>query len=203
MSGGAAMANLVFGKKNFSAKLPISWAKSLDDLPTFNGGSVTAGGDTQMDYYLGYRYFDHGGKTPLYPFGHGLSYTTFEYSNLVVPCGTVSKNGVVNVSVDVANTGSVDGDEIVLLFTSYPSATKRRSDKELKGFARVSIPAGSKKTVTIPVRVSDLKYWDKDKDASTKDGSGWLIDSGPVKVMVGGGSTADKLKLSDTFTVNN
>ncbi len=195
MSGGTAMAELAFGKKNFSGKLPISWPKALSDLPTFNGGTAT-----QMDYYLGYRYFDNAGKTPLYPFGYGLSYTTFDYSNLVVPCATVTKDGVVDVSVDVTNSGSVDGDEIVLLFTSYPNATKRRSAKELKGFARISIAAGAKQTVTIPVRVSDLKYWDHDKDGTTKDGSGWLIDSGPVKVMVGGSS--DNLPLSDTFSVN-
>ena len=153
-----------------------------------------------MDYYLGYRYYDNKGTTPLYPFGYGLSYAKFDYSNLVVPCATVSKTSVVNVSVDVTNSGSADGDEIVLLFASYPNATKRRSAKELKGFARVSVAAGAKQTVTIPVRISDLKYWDQAKDGTTQDGSGWLIDSGTVKVMVGGSS--DKLPLSDTFTVN-
>lgn len=195
MSGGTAMGELLFGKKNFSGKLPISWPKSLSDFPTFNAGTATP-----MDYYLGYRYFDNKGTTPLYAFGYGLSYTKFDYSNLVVPCATVSKTSVVNVSVDVTNSGSVDGDEIVLLFASYPDATKRRSAKELKGFARVSVAAGAKQTVTIPVRVSDLKYWDEGKDSTTKDGTGWLIDSGTVKVMVGGSS--DNLPLSDTFTVN-
>jgi beta-glucosidase len=175
--------------------LPISWPNSLDELPTFNAGATTA-----MDYYLGYRYYDYKGKTPKYAFGYGQSYTTYEYSNLVVPCGTVTKAGIVNVSVDVTNAGSVAGDEIVLLFTSYPNATKRRSRKELKGFARVSLAAGEKKTVTIPLRISDLRYWDEAMGSSTKDGSGWLIDSGPVNVMVGGSS--DDLPLSDTFTVN-
>ena len=193
-SGGTALGQLLFGKANFSGKLPISWPKSLSDLPTFNEGTTT-----KMDYYLGYRYYDNAGKKPLYPFGYGLSYTTFEYGNLQVPCSTVTKGGIVNVSVDVTNTGKVDGDEIVMLFASYPEATKRRSAKELKGFARVSLAAGEKKTVTIPVRVSDLKYWDNDKGSSTKDGSGWLIDSGQVKVMVG--PRADDLPLSDTFTV--
>jgi beta-glucosidase len=190
MVGGTALGQLLFGKKNFSGKLPISWPEKLDDLPTFNGGATT-----KMDYYLGYRYFDKQGKTPLYPFGYGLSYTKYEYSNLVVPCGTVSKNGAVNISVDVTNKGSVAGEEVVLLFVSYPSTTKRRSIKELKGFARVSIDAGAKKTVQIPVRVSDLKYWDADKHD-------WIVESGAVKVMVGPGSTADDLKLSDTFTIN-
>jgi beta-glucosidase len=205
MAGGTALGQLLFGKANFSGKLPITWPSSLNDLPTFNGGATTT-----MDYYLGYRYFDNAGKTPLYAFGYGLSYTKFAYSNLVVPCGTVTKpnpqatppttGGVVNVSVDVTNTGTVAGDEVVLLFTSYPSATNRRSAKELKGFARVSLAAGAKQTVTIPVRVADLKYWNKAKDSTTTDGSGWLVDSGPVKVMVGGSS--DNLPLSDTFTVN-
>jgi beta-glucosidase len=153
-----------------------------------------------MDYYLGYRYFDvNTDKKVLYPFGYGLSYTTYEYSNLVVPCGTVAKNSFVDISVDVTNTGKVAGDEIVLLFTSYPDAKKRRSAKELKGFARVSLDPGAKKTVTIPLRVSDLKYWDKDKGSSTTDGSGWLVDSGTVKVMVG--SSAASLPLSDSFKV--
>jgi len=186
MMGGAALGDLLFGKKNFSGKLPISWPKALADLPTFDGGATTT-----MDYYLGYRYFDQPGKAaPQFPFGHGLSYTKFDYSNLVVPCGTVTKNGVVNVSVDVTNSGSVAGDEVVLLFTSYPGTTKRRSVKELKGFARVSLDAGAKKTVTIPLRVSDLKFWDKD----------WVVESGAVKVMVGPSSAT--LPLSDTFTVN-
>ena len=203
MVGGSALGQLLFGKKNFSGKLPVTWA--VDGWPTFNGGATTT-----MDYYLGYRYFDNKGTTPMFPFGYGLSYTKFDYSNLVVPCGTATApnfkatpptpGGIVNVTVDVTNSGSVAGDEVVMLFVSYPNATKRRSAKELKGFARVSLDPGAKKTVTIPVRVSDLKYWDKDKDSTTKDGSGWLVDSGTVKVMVGGSSAS--LPLSDTFTVN-
>ena len=188
MVGGAAMGEVLFGKKNFSGKLPISWPKSLSDLTTFDGGATTA-----MDYYLGYRYYDNASKTPLYPFGYGMSYTKFDYTNLVVPCGSVTKTGVVNVSVDITNAGTVAGDEVVLLFASYPGTTKRRSVKELKGFARVSLDAGAKKTVTIPLRVSDLKYWDKDK-------GDWLVESGSVKVSVGPSSAT--LPLTDTFTVN-
>jgi len=186
MKGGTALGQLLFGKANFSGKLPISWPTSLDQLPTFNGGATTT-----MDYYVGYRYFDKNpSKTLVHEFGYGLSYTTFDYSNLVVPCSDVTKNGVVNVSVDVTNSGSVAGDEVVMLFVSYPSTTKKRPTKELKGFARVSLDPGAKKTVTIPVRVSDLKFYDT---------SGWAVESGPVKVMVGPSSAT--LPLSDTFTV--
>jgi len=149
MKGGAALGQLLFGKANFSGKLPISWPKQLSDLPTFNGGATTT-----MDYYVGYRYFDNKSITPLFPFGFGLSYTQFTYSNLVVPCGTASQSAVVNVSVDVTNSGTVAGDEVVLLFVSYPGTAKKRPAKELKGFARVTLAAGAKQTVTIPVRVS-------------------------------------------------
>jgi len=181
------MGELLFGKKNFSGKLPITWPKSASDLPPFSGGTTTT-----MDYYVGYRYFDKENKTPRFPFGYGLSYTKFEYSNLVLPCSDATQSAVVKVSVDVANTGSVDGDEVVLLFVSYPDTKARRPIKELKGFARVSVPAGSKKTVQIPLRVSDLKYWNStDKK--------WVVETGTVKVQVGP-SSAD-LPLSATFTV--
>jgi beta-glucosidase len=189
MKGGSALGQLLFGKANFSGKLPISWPKQLSDLPTFNGGSTTT-----MDYYVGYRYFDNKSITPLFPFGFGLSYTQFTYSNLVVPCGTASQSAVVNVSVDVTNSGTVAGDEVVLLFVSYPGTTKKRPAKELKGFARVTLAAGAKQTVTIPVRVSDLSYWDS---TSSK----WVIEASTVKVMVGPSSA--NLPLSDTFTVTS
>ena len=145
MVGGKALGQLLFGQANFSGKLPITWPQKLSDLPDFSTAVPTV-----MDYYLGYRYYDKQGITPLYPFGYGMSYTNFTYSNLVVPCSTVTKNSVVNITVDVTNSGSVAGDEVVMLFISYPNATKRRSVKELKGFARVTIAAGAKQTVTIP-----------------------------------------------------
>jgi beta-glucosidase len=148
-----------------------------------------------MSYYIGYRWFDNQKKTPLYAFGHGLSYSTFEYSNLQVPCSTVTKGGVVNMTVDVKNTGTMDADETVLLFVSWPSstlATRAAGYKELKGFTRAHIPAGMAGRVTIPIRVSDLNYWDT---AS----SSWKVETGPVQVMVG--TSSDKLTLMDTFTV--
>jgi beta-glucosidase len=183
MLGGKAMGQLLFGQENFSGKLPISWPTSLEQTPTF----VTA----QFDYYVGYRYYDKNtDKKVLFPFGYGLSYTKYDYSNLVVPCSDVTKTAVINVTVDVTNSGTVKGDEVVMLFVSYPNSTKKRPVKELKGFARVSLDAGAKKTVQIPVRVSDLKFYDS---------SGWAVESGPVKIMVG--SSADTLPLSDTVTV--
>ena len=195
MVGGRALGKLLFGNDgaghnfNFSGKLPISWPTSLNDEPTFSDGS----GSTTMDYYLGYRRFDQMHITPQFAFGYGLSYSgAMSYSNIQVPCTTVPKDGVVKVTVDVANPSTVAKDEVVFLFVSFPSTTARRSVKELKGFFRVSLDANQTKRITIPVRVSDLDYFDM---ASNK----WVIENGPVKIMVG--PNAGNLMLQDTVTV--
>jgi beta-glucosidase len=187
MDGGRALGELLFGDASFSGKLPITWPVKWTDEPTFNGGTTT-----QMDYYLGYRYFDKNKVVPLFPFGHGLSYSTFLYRYLQVPCSDVTKKGVVNIQADVTNTGKVKADEVSFLFVSYPNTTARRPVKELKGFHRVSLDPGQTKRITFPLRVSDLKYWD-----STS--SSWQIESGPVAIMVGP-SSAD-LPLKDTMIV--
>ncbi|MEP6653532.1 MAG: glycoside hydrolase family 3 C-terminal domain-containing protein [Myxococcales bacterium] len=198
--GGRALGKLLMGDENFSGKLPVTWPAMLSQFPPFSMGTTT-----MMDYYLGYRYFDKNNTTPLFPFGYGLSYTTFEYSNLAVPCSDAIKAGfdadpptssVVNVTVDVKNTGPRKGEEVVFLFVSYPGTTARRPVKELKGFYRVALEAagtmGDAKRITIPLRVSDLKYYDMTTNS-------WQVASGPVKVMVGPSSA--NLPLSDTFTV--
>jgi len=203
--GGTALGRLLFGDVNFSGKLPISWAAAESDLPTF----ANTNGTTAMDYYLGYRYYDNAGKTPLRSFGYGLSYTTFTYSNLQVPCSTVAKDGTVNVQVDVANNSAVAGDEVVFLFVSYPGTSARRPAKELKGYKRVSLAgkgtSGDAVRVTIPLRVKDLKYWNTASSA-------WQVESGTVKVIVApsaaaaGSACASSggvgCSLSDTFMVN-
>ncbi|HVY26063.1 MAG TPA: glycoside hydrolase family 3 C-terminal domain-containing protein [Polyangiaceae bacterium] len=200
-SGGNALAKLMFGvdkatgtKVSFSGKLPVTWPKALADEPPFSGNGGNAQ-TTQMDYYLGYRWFDTQGKTPLYPFGHGLSYTTFEYSNLYVPCTTVPAGGVVKIEVDVKNTGAIDADEVVFAFVTYPGSTVPKrvmGYKELRGFQRAHVPAGAAVRVTIPIRVSDLWYWDT---ANNKQ----AVAPGEVKVLVGGSSA--QLPLMGSFTV--
>jgi beta-glucosidase len=187
MDGGTALGQLLFGSANFSGKLPMTWPKVWTDEPT-----LATGTSTTMDYFVGYKYFDNKAISPLFAFGSGLSYTTFKYDSLVVPCSTVSPDGVVGVQLDVTNAGAVAGDEVAFLFVSYPNSTVRRPAKELKGFHRVSLAPGETKQITIPVRVADLKAWDNTKSA-------WVPASGTVKVMVG--PSSDKLPLTDTFTV--
>ena len=192
-AGGRALGKLLFGDANNWGKLPLSWAASEADLPEF----ASANGTTEMDYAIGYRWYDQnptgsccarGPAARPMGFGYGLSYSTFSYSNLQVPCSDVGKTGVVNVTVDVTNTSQRPGDEIVFLFVSYGHTTSpRRPLKELKAYRRVQ-PGGARpgrsdamdghaKRITLPLRVKDLKYWD------TRQNS-WQVESGDVRVIV-------------------
>lgn len=187
--GGLALAQLMFGEANFSGKMPVAWPKEAD-LPKFRDEPT----NTSMDYFLGYRYLDKHGKKPIFPFGYGLSYSKFKYSNLVLPCGTASKDAVVDVTVDVKNESEVDGEEIALLFVAYPNTkASRRSIKELKGFKKFLVPAGVTATATIPLRVADLKYWNGDADGH------WEVESGDVTILVG--PDADHLNLAGSLTI--
>jgi beta-glucosidase len=213
MVGGTALGKLLFGDSNFSGKLPLTWDATVSHWPTFAGSN----GTTQMDYWSGYRYFDHQGtqltpSTGSFPFGYGLSYSTFSYQNLQVPCSTVPSNGEVDVTVDVYNTSAVAGSETVFLFVQYPGTSVANRGgatyKELKGFHRVSLTTvgttGAAKRITIPLRVKDLKYFNTSS-------SQWAVESGTVKVIVAPNAGAAATlcsngagtgcSLSDTFTV--
>ena len=185
--GGEALADLLWGEVNgasynFGGKLPITWGHEQQYGDPFN----SSGGTTTFDYYIGYRYFDHNGLTPVYPFGAGLSYTTFELSKPQVGCSSMTQGAVLPVVVNVKNSGTVAGDDTVMVFVSFPNTTARRAPKELKGFARVSLAAGEAKQVTIPVRLSDLDYFKA--DSSTATTGSWVVESGPVNIMVTDGS---------------
>ncbi|MDP8999924.1 MAG: glycoside hydrolase family 3 C-terminal domain-containing protein [Myxococcota bacterium] len=187
--GGHALGDLLFGNANFSGKLPVTWPNSFGDEPALVGANKT----TTMDYYVGYRYFDKNAITPLFAFGHGLSYASFSYANLQVPCTTVTKDSVVDVQADITNTGTVDGDEVSFVFVSYPKGSQvRRSMKELKAFHRATIPAGKTLHVHIPLRIQDLKYWDSTSHS-------WQWQTGDTQIMVGGSS--DGLPLTGTITM--
>ena len=203
LRGGAALGKLIFGAANFSGKMPMAWPTQAElDRAPFKG-SDEAG--TPMGYFFGYREYDRRqavGITVnlLFPFGHGLSYSTFAYSNLVVPCQTASKGAVFAVTVDIRNTSAVDGDEVAMLFVQGPSkpagSTGDRPVKELKSFARVSVKAGQTVTAQLPVRIRDLRRWEG--DASGR----WQIDSGVYTVLVGkNAEDASTAAVAGTFTV--
>jgi beta-glucosidase len=187
--GGEAMADLLWGEVNdasynFGGKLPFTWGHEQQYGDPFNGGA----GTTTFEYYIGYRYFDHNMLTPVYPFGAGLSYTKFELTKLQVGCSSMTQGAVLPVVVNVKNAGMVAGDDTVMVFVSFPSTTvtRRIGQKELKGFARVSLAAGEAKQVTIPVRLSDLDYFQADSPTATT--GHWVVEGGPVNIMVTDGS---------------
>ncbi len=121
------LGQLLFGQKNFAGRLPVTWPVSLDQFPTFTRGDQVP---NPMEYHVGYRWFDEQGHVPRYYFGHGLSYTTFEIQRLSTPCADVTSNGLIQVEVDVKNTGDRAGDEVVMVFASFPGTQVMRSKKE-------------------------------------------------------------------------
>ena len=182
--GGLALGKLIFGEANFSGKMPLAWPKE-SDLQPFKDEELV----TNMGYFFGYREWDRrkyveGDSVNLvFPFGHGLSYSTFVYSNLTLPCQSVGEEAIFEVTVDITNTSSIDGDEVALLFVKpppKPSAFRgERPHKELKSFARVAVPAGRTVTARLPLRMRDLRRWEGGADGR------WVMDSGDYTILVG------------------
>jgi beta-glucosidase len=206
--GGLAYGKLLFGDRNFSGKLAVSWPQEGDLRNLISFGDSDPDNLTMpvtMPYFHGYRLYDKHPEVNLaFPFGFGLSYTTFAYSNLQVPCASVSKTGVVDITVDVENTGSVDGDEVVMLFVAGPpkpaNITGDRPIKELKRFQRVNgLKAagqpGSTVRVTLPLAIQELRHWEGGA------GGAWVIDPGEYTIMVGPNSV--QLPLTGKLTVHD
>jgi beta-glucosidase len=172
---GNGLADALFGDYNPAGRTSQTWPKSLDQIPTM------------MDYDIrhGRTYMYFKGE-PLYPFGFGLSYTTFAYSNLKTSVASLAAKGSVDVSVDVKNTGTRAGDEVVQLYVKHVGSAVERPAKELRGFQRVMIPAGETKTVTLTLPASRLAYWDVAKKA-------WVVEADKVQLMVGPSSADSKL----------
>ena len=178
---GTALAKVLFGDYNPGGHLVETWPKSVDQLPP------------RMDYNIrdGYTYMYFKGE-PLYPFGFGLSYTTFKISNIKTSSPRLARDGTVTVSVDVTNTGNRKGDEVVQLYVKHLHSAVERPDEELEGFQRVTVDAGQTKTVEIPLPASRLAYW----DVKTK---AFRVEAEPVKLLVGDSST--NLSLNTTIQV--
>jgi beta-glucosidase len=164
-AGGDAIADVLFGDYNPAGRLPVTFYKSVEDLPPFE--------DYQMEGRT-YRYFR---EEPLFAFGHGLSYTTFEFDNLHIGQSEVKVGSQVAISVDVTNTGDRTGDEVVQLYVRHPDATVPRPIKELKGFKRITLEPGERKTVTFLLHTHQLGYYDK--------AMRYAVQPGTVEVMVG------------------
>ena len=162
---GTAIARILFGDVNPGGKLNATWYRSVDDLPPITDYNLRGGNGTNGRTYW---YF---GKDVSYEFGYGISYSTFEYSNFSISKSSISPNDRVTVSVDVKNSSNIDGDEVVQVYMKTPDspAELERPIKRLKGFKRVTVPAGM--TVTVPVEIdcSDLWFWDAESGRITFD----------------------------------
>jgi beta-glucosidase len=140
------------------------------------------------DVYVGYRFYEATKKAALYPFGWGLSYASFKFSGLTVAVDEKSKT--LTVTVDVENTGSVDGAEVVQVYVSQQSPSLRRPEKELKGFKKVVVEKGSSKTVEVVIEKKyATSFWDEERDQ-------WIEESGTYDVLVGNSSANTPLKAS-------
>jgi beta-glucosidase len=180
---GNALADALFGDYNPAGRLVQTWPRSLDQLPPM------------MDYNIreGRTYMYFKGK-PLYPFGHGLSYTTFKYANLKTSAPTLGPDGALTVSLDVSNTGTRAGEEVVQLYVKHERSALEHPAQELRGFQRVALQPDETKTVEIPLTASSLAYWDTGKHS-------FVVECGELELRVGA-SSAD-IRLKKTVNVSH
>lgn len=189
-AGGEPLADVLFGDYNPAGRLPMTAVRNAGQIPLYAGhrrsNSVSSAGTMIMNRYVDAT------KEPLFHFGQGLSYTTFEYSNLVLD-PRVRADGVLHVSCDVTNTGQRDGDEVVQLYVRDELASMVRPVQELAGFRRLFLRAGETKTVRFTVRVDQFAFLDVDMQ--------WLVEAGDMSVRVGA-SSAD-IRLTGSFVIEN
>jgi len=181
--GGTALAQLAFGDYSPSGKLPASFERRWEDNSSYKSYYPNVANDPKGVKYsegvfVGYRHFDKDGVKPLFPFGYGLSYTTFKYSNLSVTPAAFKQGQDVTVSFDITNTGSREGAEIGEVYVGDKHASVPRPVKELKGFSKVDLKPGETKHVTLALNPRAFQYWDE-------KGKQWKADAGDFDVLVG------------------
>lgn len=176
------VTDVLFGEVNPCGKLPVTFPKRLEDNPAY----INYPGEEGKVFYgegifVGYRYYDMKNIQPAYPFGHGLSYTSFLYSNLQVDSQRWAVDGAVRVSVDVTNGGRREGKEVVQLYVRDVQASVLRPPTELKGFNKVALRPGETKTVDFLLGRRSFSFWDAEKSL-------WTAEPGEFEIMVGSSS---------------
>jgi beta-glucosidase len=194
---GNAIADVLFGKVNPSGKLPQTFPVRLSDNPAY----LNFPGENGKIYYgeglfIGYRYYDTKQIVPLFPFGFGLSYTTFSYSTLRLSTSQMNPDDNLQVSVDITNTGQCAGKEVVQMYIRDEQARLRRPEKELKGFAKVFLEPGERKTVTLSIGRDALAYFD---DLTHE----WVAEAGTFQVLVGASSRDSSTTAPFIFTTTS
>ncbi|MFW9852821.1 MAG: beta-glucosidase [Candidatus Thorarchaeota archaeon] len=186
MEGGRAIANVLFGDVNPSGKIPLTFPKKLNDSPAHKSTKTFPGENLKVYYeeeiYVGYRYFEKEKIEPLFPFGFGLSYTTFEIKNAISEKGKLnSKEDSLKVTVEVINTGKRGGSEVVQIYSEAPSKVVDRPVKELVGFEKVFLKEGERKKVEILIKAKDFAFYDVKK-------ADWNIEKGKYILHIGNSS---------------
>ncbi len=194
-AGGGAIADILFGKVNPSGKLTETFPQKLEDTPAYLN---FPGGNGQVHYgeglFIGYRYYDAKHVPVQFPFGYGLSYTTFAYSNLKVSSGNLKDTDRLNVSVDITNTGKVAGKEIVQLYVHDKESKLIRPYKELKGFTKVDLHSGETKTVSIKLDFRSFAYYHPGYKQ-------WVTEDGDFEILLG--ASAEDIHLRETVTLQS
>ncbi|MFI1772379.1 glycoside hydrolase family 3 C-terminal domain-containing protein [Thalassobellus citreus] len=192
--GGNALADVILGTVNPSGKLPWTMPKKLEDSPAHATHSFP--GVESVTYteglLVGYRWFDTKNVEPLYPFGYGLSYTNFEFSDLKTDKGSYTENEIIEVTFTIKNAGDVDGKEVAQLYISDPKSYVEKAAQELKGFKKVFVKSGTSEHVSIQVPVKELAYYNEVKKE-------WLVESGTYNIKIGNSSRSIKKEIQITI----
>lgn len=194
-AGGGAAADILFGHVNPSGKLAETFPQKLSDNPSylfFPGENDTV--EYREGIFVGYRYYDSKEIKPLFPFGYGLSYTNFEYSDLKIEKNEITDQERVNISLKVKNTGEVYGKEIVQLYIADPESTVIKPEKELKEFAKVELEPGQEKILEFELDKRAFAYYNTEIDD-------WYVESGDYEVLIG--SSSRDIRLKDSVKVQS
>jgi beta-glucosidase len=193
---GNAIVSVLCGETNPSGKLPFSFPVKLADNAAHHFGTISYPGDSINQHYMedilvGYRWHETKKIKPLFAFGYGLSYTSFQITNIATDKDKYADNETIRVSADIANTGNADGAEVLQVYTGMPKSKVDRSVKELKGFVKQEIKTGTKSSVTIEIPVKELAYFDQNLQK-------WVVEKGQYNIMVGNASNniAKTLKIT-------
>ena len=192
MEAGNAIANILFGDVNPSGKLPITFPKTLSDSPAHASERTFPGDENLQVFYdegifVGYRHFDTKNIEPLFPFGHGLSYTTFNYENLNLSKSKIAGDEKLNVTVDITNIGDKSGTEIIQLYIRDVESSVERPLKELKGFKKIKLKPNEKQTIKFDITKEDLSFFDENNNC-------WKAEKGLFNILIGSSSRDIRLQ---------
>ena len=189
---GNALADILLGTKNPSGKLPTTFPSRIEDTPTYTNFPGKKGAVQYKEgIFVGYRHYDKHRIDPLFPFGHGLSYTTFEYSDILLSTPEITPGEDIKLTFNLKNSGSAAGSEVVQIYISKEPSSSEHADKELKCFQKIHLEPGEISRINLDLKSSNLAYYDEALGS-------WKMAAGKYSVLIG--SSSRDIRLSDSFT---